>query len=497
MKLLPLFITLLISFSLVYSQQDQCFSTQDGSLSVNVRGIPGEKGIKGSRGFLGIKGRKGETGDSIRGPTGRIGPRGPAGNRGLPGTNGPRGQPGIKGNRGEKGVIGLPGPKGSPGETGRIGPPGEKGSQGLVGGRGPIGDPGGKGEEGNKGSKGDIGQPGPRGPPGTVTLPMNQATAVIQQIAETITTSYEKRIEKLEASVLTLKEQLANITLSTNSLGSCQNTDLGILKAAINCDAIFKADPSCTPGNYLVYINNEVRLVFCRAPIRMCGHLGHWKKVASVTGSNCPPSLRTVTNKITLDSACGRKRADRFCSSVPVSVKNTSYSQVCGYARGYQSGQVDAFFRSSFFSFNESYITGVSISKGLFPQNDKAVEQHLWTYTAGETERSIFSCPCANNCSLGLLYNATPDYVQEHYHCESGFSDISKNGYSWNDTLWDGIGCLYSTCNECCERTRQLFGGWFYRNIPTTQDDLLIRWCGQVPVNFGDVVTEAVEIWIS
>ena len=82
MKFLPLFITLLISFSLVYSQQDQCFSTQDGSLSVNVRGIPGEKGIKGSRGFLGIKGRKGETGDSIRGPTGRIGLKNidPAGN---------------------------------------------------------------------------------------------------------------------------------------------------------------------------------------------------------------------------------------------------------------------------------------------------------------------------------------------------------------------------------------------------------------------------------
>ena len=44
---------------------------------------------------------------------------------------------------------------------------------------------------------------------------------------------------------------------------------------------------------------------------------------------------------------------------------------------------------------------------------------------------------------------APPTFVGNHYYCESGAADtVQSADYFFNDPLWDGSGCITSSCCE-------------------------------------------------
>ena len=98
-------------------------------------------------------------------------------------------------------------------------------------------------------------------------------------------------------------------------------------------------------------------------------------------------------------------------------------------------------------------------------------------------------CPCARSDPIDQ--SGVPSFVGEHFYCESGFSgSINKRRIVWEDPLWDGQGCT-SSGNQCCNRY-----GWFHREIPTTSDNIEVRWCADQIQLDKDVLTDQLEIWV-
>ena len=96
--------------------------------------------------------------------------------------------------------------------------------------------------------------------------------------------------------------------------------------------------------------------------------------------------LNEVSNSNTGQRACGRS-VDGGCSSVTFPV-NTTYSQVCGIARGYQYGVMDAFQVVTGETIDQTYVDGLSITRG-------SPRQHLWTLAVGwdEDTKDKGRCP--------------------------------------------------------------------------------------------------------
>ena len=89
---------------------------------------------------------------------------------------------------------------------------------------------------------------------------------------------------------------------------------------------------------------------------------------------------------------------------LPVSLYNNgiSYERVCGRARGYQKGDIVAFYGSTFSKTIENDCTsGLSITYGSDPR------KHVWTFTVGISENSSThqrdNCPCTNTQVMLLL----------------------------------------------------------------------------------------------
>ena len=66
-----------------------------------------------------------------------------------------------------------------------------------------------------------------------------------------------------------------------------------------------------------------------------------------------------------------------------------------------------------------------------------------------------------------------PSFIANNYYCESAaLYKPHYNIYFFNDTLWDGAGCIGGTC---CDDTTQ---PWFYCQLSqTTRDDIEARIC--------------------
>ena len=82
------------------------------------------------------------------------------------------------------------------------------------------------------------------------------------------------------------------------------------------------------------------------------------------------------------------------------------------------------------------YVDGLSITYGSNPC------QHIWTFAGGRGERddSAHACPCSSTNA-----SSPPSYVGNNYYCESApwYHDRSNyDTYYFNDTLWDGEGCV-------------------------------------------------------
>ena len=153
------------------------------------------------------------------------------------------------------------------------------------------------------------------------------------------------------------------------------------------------------------------------------------------------------------------------CSSANFSTNGISYQRVCGRARGYQKGDTAAFYGVYIVEqLIKDYVSGLSITYSSNPR------QHIWTFASGRGERykGIWQgCPCTSTNA-----NSPPTYVGNNYYCESAsWYCCNYDTYYFNDTLWDGEGCV----DNCCDDTTQ---PWFYRQLnQTTQDDIEARIC--------------------
>ena len=224
----------------------------------------------------------------------------------------------------------------------------------------------------------------------------------------------------------------------------------------------------------LLYLESQIGVTVCNITSV------NWRRIAyfdTTQGDSCPSSLRTVTNTENNQTACGRT-ADPGCTSLQLS-PDGNYTNVCGRVRGYQDYSPDGF-NTGTDSIDSYYIDGISITHG----NPRT---HLWSYVAGWSEKAL-RCPCARPDPTDR--SGVPSFVGEHFYCESGFSGSIANRIAWEDPLWDGQGCT-SSGNQCCNRY-----GWFHREIPTTSDNIEVRWCADQHHVDENVFADQLEIWV-
>ena len=84
-----------------------------------------------------------------------------------------------------------------------------------------------------------------------------------------------------------------------------------------------------------------------------------------------------------------------------------------------------------------------------------------------------------------------PSFVDTNYYCESGAQYFSFHGtYYFNDTLWDGAGCV----DNCCDNPTQ---PWFCRQLnEITSDYIEAQICGYDPFYCSAVVIDQLELYI-
>ena len=216
----------------------------------------------------------------------------------------------------------------------------------------------------------------------------------------------------------------------------------------------------------------------------------NWRRVAYINMTDpeaeCPSGLNEVSNRNTGQRACGRSvggagitvTGTRGCSSVTFPV-NTTYSHVCGIARGYQYGTMEGFHETISETIDKTYVDGLSITRG-------SPRQHLWTLAVGSSEESP-RCPRDQD---PFNFRHVKDFVGDHFYCETGFTKTRRHVTAWSDPLWDGAGCVADTAHSCDRH------GWFHREIEPTQDDIEVRWCSDQKRNNEDVYTDLLDIWV-
>ena len=317
---------------------------------------------------------------------------------------------------------------GPPGPAGRDGRDGRDGIQGIQGPPGVKGDPGDAG-----------GPPGPPGDPGTFSE--EEFIRVSDNVTANVVAELMESIQTLNNTVEMLSEQVA-LCLELKNSSESNN----------NCNGMFRIIASFNTSN----------------------------------GDSCPDGLLNVTNPDNGQVACGRN-VNLGCTSLIFTV-DAPYTCVRGRLRGYQQGTPEAFSRPiviSSLTADSQYLDGISITHGSSPRT------HLWGYAAGVNEDQTatrFRCPCsvANPSDRPTL----PDFIGEHYYCESGHVSGLSSGTEvhWDDPLWDGEGCVLAG-NECCNNS-----GEFTREIPETSDDIEVRFCGDEALSTENVLVDQLEI---
>ena len=263
-----------------------------------------------------------------------------------------------------------------------------------------------------------------------------------------------------------------------------------------SCEDIYNNNPET--GDKLGYYRiNETQWTYCNmTPAAISGDFistcagvgGGWRKIFIFNisaGDDCPGEWRKDTQSGV--SFCRVASDNTFtCSSANFSTNGISYQRVCGRARGYQKGWTLGFFigngDKTATSSDEYYLSGLSITYSNNPRH------HIWSFVSGHSERSsnYGNCPCAS-----FAITTSPSFVANNYYCESATLYSEYNTYFFNDTLWDGAGCIGGTC---CDDTTQ---PWFYRQLnQTTQDDIEARICSYGPFSMRSPLIDQLELYI-
>ena len=265
-----------------------------------------------------------------------------------------------------------------------------------------------------------------------------------------------------------------------------------------SCEDFYNSFPETQnkSGYYRIHENNKYQWTYCNMStiqgsgdfISTCAGVGGgWRRIANIdisAGDDCPGEWRKATQSGVSFCRVASDDARFTCPSANFSTNGISYQRVCGRARGYQKGRNYAFYGSFYIStIDQDYVSGLSITYGSNPR------QHVWTFANGHGERSNtkFNCPCSINGGY-----SSPSYVGNNYYCESGSVYSASNGatYFFNDTLWDGAGCV----DNCCDDTTQ---PWFYRQLSQiTQDDIEARICAGNGFTSGATLIDQLELYI-
>ena len=274
-------------------------------------------------------------------------------------------------------------------------------------------------------------------------------------------------------------------------------TYCGMAITGSSCEEIYNnnLDTRDKPGYYHI---NDTYWTFCNMTeinitatkgdfISVCaGEEGTWRRIVNIdisAGDDCPSGWRKGKHSNVSFCRVVASYSRHTCSSASFSTNGTSYQKVCGRARGYQKGYPAAFHGTPLGrTIDHDYVSGLSITYGSNPR------RHIWTYASGRGERfrSQWNCPC----SVHGGYRPA-SFVGNDYYCESGsIYDSNENAYFFNDTLWDGKGCV----DSCCDNRTQ---PWFY--FPLTQptkDDIEARICTAGDFNFGTTLIDQLELYI-
>ena len=267
----------------------------------------------------------------------------------------------------------------------------------------------------------------------------------------------------------------------------------GMTYTGSSCEDIYSNNPETGDESGYYRINNN-QWRYCNMTavtisgdfISTCAGMGGgWRRIVNVNisaGDDCPGEWRKATQSGV--SFCRVASDDRYtCSSASFSTNGISYQRVCGRARGYQKGDTRGFRNAPSKTIDDDYVSGLSITYSSNPR------QHIWTFASGGGEKisDYRSCPCTITDSYSLPYA----YVGSNYYCESApWYCCNYDTYFFNDTLWDGAGCI----DNCCDDTTQ---PWFYRQLnQTTQDDIEARICTAGPFYYRSALIDQFELYI-
>ena len=270
----------------------------------------------------------------------------------------------------------------------------------------------------------------------------------------------------------------------------CSRYGLEVNLPGASCADIHNINPtSHGRSGYYVLKTDHLFFAYCDMELDCGGTKGGWMRIADIDtsrGDTCPSGWNSYNSYCRGGSAAG-------CYSVHFSTNSTSYSKVCGRARGYQKGSMDAFYPSAYAHGNVNdytpditsrsldgvYVDGISITSG----NPR---KHVWTYAVGlsdDDNSTHANCPCAKYPGPD-----PPVYVGNHYYCESGYNTAELDT---EDILWDGAGCLPE--NSCCYDAGM---PWFFRQFPlTTTGDIEVRICRDQAFSNEGVAVEQLQLY--
>ena len=258
-----------------------------------------------------------------------------------------------------------------------------------------------------------------------------------------------------------------------------------------SCEDIYNNNPE-TVDKSGYYRINESQWTYCNMTaiangdfISTCAGVGGgWRRIANINisaGDDCPGEWRKATQSGVSFCRVASDNSDT-CSSAYFTANGISYQRVCGRARGYQKGDTLAFYNGHSETIDQSYVSGLSITYGSNPR------QHIWTFVSGSGEElaELYSCSCTSSTAY-----SPPPYVDNNYYCESAsWYESDYDTYYFNDTLWDGAGCV----DNCCDDTTQ---PWFYRQLnQITQDDIEARICSHGRFMYRSTLIDQLELYI-
>ena len=249
------------------------------------------------------------------------------------------------------------------------------------------------------------------------------------------------------------------------------------------CSMLPKSSPS---GYYwLLSSNGSTIRVYCDMN-KTCGNItGGWMRVASLNmrqpSSKCPSSLCLATSW-KHPRTCRRCYSSQMESVASESYHiGISYAHVCGRIKAYQIGTPDGYWNCF-----TNIFDGISLTYG-YP------ELFIWAFVANKEAKyrhSKSSCPCVNPSDDNIA--PPPEFIGNHYFCDTGTVTASAGKFYENNPLWDGSGCKGK--NECCSFNNP---PWFYRKLldPTEEPILMKVRLDERPHN-EDLAIEIIDIYV-